>query len=351
VAELTLAFGLGPAASWEALGRGHIHETVVVRCGERRYVLQRLSTAVFPDVATLLDNLVLITDHLRARLEDAGIADVERRVLQPLRATDGTLSHRDEHGEVWRCSPYIEGTVSRERASGPAEAREAARAFGAFALALSDLPEPPAVTLPGFHDFAGRRAALEGAVREDACGRAGEVADDVSATLRLCDRILAEHDLSGLPPRVVHNDCKLNNLLFDTATGEALCVLDLDTVMEGSIVYDFGELVRTASCAAGEDERDLSKVHVDATLLSALWEGYLNGAAELVTGREKAALPLAGARLALENGVRFLADHLSGDVYFRIHRPGHNLDRHRAQRRLAECLLEDASVFRAQLRR
>lgn len=348
--ELAEAFGLGDVASWRGLGDGHIHRTLLARCGSGDFVLQRLNAAVFPDLAALLGNAVRITEHLRAGLQASGTADAERRVLRLLRTSEGSLSHRDGDDQSWRCTAYIEGSESRSQADGCEDARAAAQAFGAFALALDDLDPLPAVTLPGFHHLPGRRAELAGAVAADAASRAGEVKEDVTAAFDQCDRLLAEHDVSRLPVRVVHNDCKLNNLLFDETNGEALCVLDLDTVMEGSLVYDFGELVRTASCRAKEDERDLAKIRMDRSLLTALTAGYLEGAGELVTDAERAALPLAGARLALENSLRFLADHLAGDVYFRIERAGQNLDRHRAQRRLAELLLSETGTVAAQLR-
>jgi hypothetical protein len=153
------------------------------------------------------------------------------------------------------------------------------------------------------------------------------------------ERALADAGAARLPRRVVHNDCKLNNVLFDEATGEALCVIDLDTVMPGSVLADFGDLARTAACPAPEDEPDLARVRVDARLYEALVRGYLAGAGALLEPVEIALLPLAGPLIALETGIRFLTDHLAGDVYFRIHRPGHNLDRARVQLRLTEQLL------------
>ena len=348
--ELAGAFGLGDLASWRALGDGHIHDTLLLECDGGRFVLQRLNAAVFPDLDALLENAVRITEHLRAGLLARGAPDVERRVLGLLRTSDGALCHRDAGGEAWRCTAYIEGSVSRSQARGPEDAHTAARAFGVFARALGDLEPPPVVTLPGFHDLPGRRAELESALAADAAGRAVAVKKDVTAVFAQCDHLLGEHDLSRLPVRVVHNDCKLNNLLFDERSGEALCVVDLDTVMEGSLVYDFGELTRTASCPAEEDERDLAKIRVDRSLLTSLTAGYVEGAGDLVTEDERAALPLAGARLALENALRFLADHLAGDVYFRIERAGQNLDRHRAQRRVSACLLSEADTVAAQLR-
>jgi Ser/Thr protein kinase RdoA (MazF antagonist) len=261
-------------------------------------------------------------------------------VLRVLRARDGRPWHVDDEGRVWRGFPFLEGTVSHERPAHAGQALEAARAFGRFAAGLADLPPPRLrTTIPGFHDLAGRRAALEAAAAADPLGRAGALARELDAARAAGEAIAAHVDESALPRRVVHNDCKLNNLLFDAERDEALCVVDLDTVMEGALSHDFGELARTATNPRPEDEPDPDTVRVELDLHEALARGYLEGAAPLLTAAELAALPFAGARMAFENAIRFLTDYLQGDVYFRIVRPSHNLDRHRSQLRLAERLL------------
>ena len=190
-----------------------------------------------------------------------------------------------------------------------------------------------------------RVEAFEAALRSDACGRAlaaGIEVEELRRRIADLQRELAALEVAALPRRVVHHDCKLNNLLFDRVSGEALCVIDLDTVMEGNLLSDFGELVRTASCRAAEDERDLARVQFDLALFEALARGYLAGFGRLLTEHERRALPVAGRLFSLMNAARFLTDHLTGDVYFRIRREGHNLDRARAQLRLAERMLEHA---------
>jgi Ser/Thr protein kinase RdoA (MazF antagonist) len=344
-AALAAAFRLeGRLAGCEALKRGHIHDTFVVSCEGAgrvsRYVLQCLNAHVFRDAEAVMENMLRVTEHQRRALERVGTPDVERRVLRVLRARDGRPLHLDEEGRTWRCFPFLERTVSHERPAHAGQALEAARAFGRFAAYLADLPPPRLrTTIEGFHDLAGRRAALEAAASEDPLGRARGLGLELEAARAAGERIAGLADEAALPRRVVHNDCKLNNLLFDAERDEALCVVDLDTVMEGVLSHDFGELVRTATNPRPEDEPDPDTVHVELELHEALARGYLEGAAELVTGAELAALPLAGARMAFENGVRFLTDYLLGDVYFRIVRPSHNLDRHRSQLRLAELLL------------
>ena len=192
---------------------------------------------------------------------------------------------------------------------------------------------------------------MAGAVsaQADTEGRARSVRLELEQARGWLDQLareLRKHGVARIPRRVVHNDCKINNVLMDDATGEGLCVIDLDTVMEGTVLYDFGDLVRTAACPSPEDEVELGRMRIDPDLFRSLAEGYLTGAGTLLTEEELALLPLAGPLMALETGVRFLTDHLSGDRYFRVHREGHNLDRARAQLRLVELLLHDIEPAR-----
>jgi hypothetical protein len=339
----------------ERLGHGHIHDTFLaeVAGGARRVVLQRLHTGIFREPERLMQNLVRVTAHLHAKLAREGAADRERRALTLVPARDGRSFHRDADGGFWRCTAFVERARALETAADPREAFEAARAFGRFAAALADLPGPPLFeVIPHFHDLPHRLAALEAALRDDPEGRARAVAEEAEAARAGAERVAgALARVGALPRRTVHNDCKLNNALLDETSGEGLCVIDLDTAMEGSVLADFGDLVRTAACPAAEDERDLSRVCVDAPLFEALAHGYLDGTGALLEPAERAALPLAGPLLALETGVRFLTDHVAGDVYFRIHRPDHNLDRARAQLRLASLLLASLPSLASRLPR
>jgi Ser/Thr protein kinase RdoA (MazF antagonist) len=250
----------------------------------------------------------------------------------------------DAQGNAWRTYAVIEGAHSIDYCRCPEQAFQAARAFGAFAADLADLDADTLVeTLPHFHDLTARAAALEDALRADSRRRAPGVSpeiDRVRAQLARVQRELGARRATSAPRRVVHNDCKINNVLFDDASGEGLCVIDLDTVMAGSVLCDFGDLVRTAACPAPEDETDLSRMRFDLALFRELARGYRSGAGALLTSAELRLLPLAGPALALENAVRFLTDHLEGDVYFRTRRPSHNLDRCRAQLRLLAHMLD-----------
>ena len=350
------AFSLeGEPLHAERLGSGHIHDTFAIHVATpgraRRYVLQRLHGGVFADPEALMVNLVRVTSHLAAKLARAEVPDRERRALTLVPERGGRAFHRDADGTCWRCFDLIEDSVAIDSAPTPAQAFEAARAFGAFLVALADLSEPPlAEVIPHFHDFPRRLAALEAALREDPHGRARAVGAEADAARASAERLSLALGAAGawdLPLRTVHNDCKVNNVLLDARSGEGLCVIDLDTVMPGNVLADFGDLVRTAASTAPEDARDLERVGFDRVGFEALARGYLAVAGSLLLPSELRALPLAGPLLALENAVRFLADHVQGDRYFRIHRPAHNLDRARAQLRLAGHMLEATSETQA----
>jgi aminoglycoside phosphotransferase (APT) family kinase protein len=340
--------------SAEVLKRGHIHDTIVARCsragGSSRFVAQRINADVFADPEALARNLARVSDHLFAALRARGASDPERRALRPVHSPSGAALHRSQDGAWWRLFPFIEGTHSIDTPGSPDQAARAASAFGGFVADLADLdPDDLSETILRFHDLAARCNALADARDHDVLGRARDVSAELAAAFRAAEGLLAAPELApgALPRRVVHNDCKLNNLLFDDRSGEAMCVVDLDTVMPGSVLFDFGELARTGACPAAEDERDLARVRLDPALFRALASGFVAGARGLLTAAEIRALALAAPLMALENGVRFLTDHLVGDRYFKIARPGHNLDRARNQLRLAERMLDAEREMRA----
>jgi hypothetical protein len=237
-------------------GSGHIHDTFVAEYESegalRRFLHQRLNTQIFRDAAGLMRNVVRVTDHLRAALVRRGAADPERRCLRVVPTLEGSPSHVDARGETWRTYVLIEDAHSIDGCQRPEQAFQAARAFGAFAADLADLDAGALVeTLPGFHDLSARAAAFERALRADALRRASGVGAEAERARAQCasvQRELSAREAAAAPRRVVHNDCKINNVLFDDASGEGLCVIDLDTVMPGSVLCDFGDLVRTAAC-------------------------------------------------------------------------------------------------------
>ncbi|MBI3297286.1 MAG: aminoglycoside phosphotransferase family protein [Elusimicrobia bacterium] len=316
------------------LGHGHINDTYLAEFeGGPSVVFQRVNRVVFPDPEALMANVERVTEHLAARCPD------ERRVLRLLRARSGRGFWRDAAGELWRAYRYVDGALTRDEVGRPREAYEAARVFAGFLYLLSDLPGPAlSETLPGFHDTPARLAALEAAAREDDAGRSKEAAAEL-AFARANAGWAALLASAGLPRRTVHNDTKLNNVLFDADTGRGLCVIDLDTVMPGTALFDFGDLVRATISPAAEDERDLSKVAARPEVFEAVAQGWRDGSGGGPSEAERALMPAAGRVIAYELGLRFLTDHLRGDRYFRVGRPGHNLDRARCQFRLAEELL------------
>ncbi len=336
------------------MGSGHIHDTFMLRyvgAGEvQRYVVQRINARVFQTPLHVMHNIALVTAHLRALLEAEHSEDAQRRCLRLIPTRDGSDHVIDATGAVWRAYPFVEDSLSLDGLPRESQAYQAARGFGDFVARLADLaPERLHETIPGFHDLDSRMAGLTQAAARNAAGH-----DVASLDPEL--RHAAEHhrqirsaldELGPLPRRVVHNDCKLNNILLDARTGAALCVIDLDTVMEGTLIADFGDLVRTSATTAAEDERDLTQVRFDLERFGALARGYVSGRGSALTASEQQALPLAGPTLALENALRFLSDHFDGDVYFPAQHEGHNLDRARCQLRLCDAMLKGLQDARA----
>jgi len=355
VKEVAAQFEIpGQLAAAEPCGSGHIHDTYLLRAENRgrsaRYILQRINTDVLRDPDALMDNLARICAHQRRSLERDCVRDLQRRHLSLVRTRTDATHWVDPEGGHWRCFPFIEGTRSLDQVETEFQAYETARAFGRFVARMADWEGLRlAVTIPDFHDLEVRYAALEAAIRLDVEGRAKSVGFEIEQSARWYDHLrssIQAADALDLPIRIVHNDCKINNVLLDAETGEGLCAIDLDTVMEGTVVADFGELVRTSSSRAAEDEAGLARMEIDRELLRGIARGYLAGMGAILGARELGVLPLAGPLMAFENAIRFLTDHLSGDVYFRIHRNAQNLDRARTQLRRVELLDAERDILR-----
>jgi aminoglycoside phosphotransferase (APT) family kinase protein len=346
---------VGPVRGVQPYGRGNINQTHLVTCTPkagtpRRYLLQRLNGAVFAEPDVVMANLDLVSAHLRHRLEAAGEGDLDRRVLCVVPTREGRPSWRDATGAVWRCLDFVERTHSSLSLDTPAQVFEAGRAFGELHRLLVDLdPALLGETIPGFHDPEARLVELERVLRADPVGRSAEASDEIGFVLDHRSLAEAGRRLVGpeVPRRVAHNDAKVDNLLFGDDSGRVVCITDLDTIMAGSILWDVGDLMRSATCRAPEDERDLTLVAMDLELASALVAGYRQEAAGWITRAEVALLSLSGAVVAYEQAVRFLTDYLAGDVYFRIFRPGQNRDRCRAQIRLLASMLEQRTALDA----
>jgi aminoglycoside phosphotransferase (APT) family kinase protein len=310
--------------------------------GRLRYVLQQINRHVFHHPDEVMENMVRVTRHVGACLAADGAPDASRRVLSLVPTRGGASHHVDGAGETWRVVPWVEGTRATERAATEAEARETARAFGRFLAHLRDLPPPPLhETILAFHDTPGRLVAFERAVAADRASRASGCRAEIDALLdrRALACALSEPASRGeIPVRPTHNDAKIANVLFDERSGEAVCVVDLDTVMPGLAPYDFGDLARSTVSDSDEDERDLARVFVRVPVFEALARGFVEGAGDTLSPAERALLVAGAEVIVYEQAIRFLGDHLDGDRYYRTLRPGHNLDRARTQIRLLESL-------------
>jgi aminoglycoside phosphotransferase (APT) family kinase protein len=339
-------------------GSGHINDSYAATYRDEgrlvRYIHQRINHHVFKNPLDVMENIVRVTEHQRRKLEAAGRRDIERRALTLVPANDGRAFAHDSDGNTWRTYFCIEGAKTHDSVQTPAQTAEAAKAFGEFQKQLTDLPGARLhETIPDFHHTPKRFEALVAAIESDACNRAKDARPEIEFVLArepvTC--VLVEKQAAGvIPERTTHNDTKINNVMFDDRTKEGICVIDLDTVMPGLVLYDFGDLVRTATSPAREDERDLALVRMQMPMFQALVDGYLASAGEFLTPAEKEHLAFSGRLITLEIGIRFLTDFLQGDTYFKIHHEGHNLDRARTQFRLVESIEEQEDAMNEAVR-
>lgn len=320
-------------------GSGHINDTYLVTMQsegrEVPWIIQRINHEIFTDVPGLMENICRVTEHVRRRLAAEGGHDVERETLTVIPATDGKPFYQDADGQYWRTYVFLTGARTYDEVRDGRMAREAARAFGTFQNLLMDLPAPPLhETIPFFHHTPTRFGHLEQAIRADAKNRAATCSPDIEFALarKNMTTVLTERIETGeLPLRVTHNDTKINNVMIDDQEGTGICVIDLDTVMPGTVLYDFGDQIRTTTGTAAEDEQDLAKVRFQLDMFEELVRGYTETTRDFLLPAERQYLAFSGRLITFEIGIRFLTDYLSGDVYFKTHRPGHNLDRARTQ--------------------
>jgi hypothetical protein len=324
----------------EPYGSGHINDTYCVVFGhggkKTRFLFQRINHNIFKRPDLLMENIQRVTTHLAVKA--AGQLDASRRVLTLIATREGNCYYQDEQGNYWRVYSFIEKARSYDAVENPRQAFEAAKAYGQFQRLLSDLPAPRLHdTIPDFHHTPKRFAALTKAIESDQFNRAAEAKMEIEFAVKragITDALIR----AGLPERVTHNDTKFNNVMLDEETGEGLCVVDLDTLMPGFAPYDFGDMVRTTTSPAKEDERDLTRIKMQFPMFEALARGYLAAAGSFLTSAEKKFLALSGRLITFEIGMRFLTDFLEGDTYFKVHRNRHNLDRCRAQFKLVESI-------------
>jgi Phosphotransferase enzyme family len=321
-------------------GSGHINDTYCVEFDQAgtttRYILQRINHHIFKRPIELMENIQRVTAHLAAKME--GEPDFSRRVLTLIPARSGPGYLQDAEGNYWRAYLFIEKARTFDAVESPRQAYEAAKAYGRFQKLLADLPAPRLhETIPGFHHTPSRLAALVKAIETDASNRAAGARKEIDFAIQRSG-IAGTLLNANLPERVTHNDTKFNNVMLDDETGEGICVVDLDTLMPGLALYDFGDMVRTTTSPSREDETDLAKVSLHLPMFEALVRGYLESANGFLTPAEKKLLGFSGKLITFEIGIRFLTDFLGGDTYFKVHRNGHNLDRCRTQFKLVESI-------------
>lgn len=321
----------GNPVSCERYGNGHINETYLLVTDRRRYILQKINHHIFTDVPALMKNIAAVTEYLRQGQSDP------RRTLTLVQTVNGA-DFAEVDGEYWRVYDFIEDSVCLEKAETKEDFYQSAIAFGSFQRQLAGFPAHTLCeTIPRFHDTANRFEKLREAIRADKAGRADQVRREIDFSLaheEMGGEMVAMLRRGELPLRVTHNDTKLNNVMLDAKTHEPLCVIDLDTVMPGLAGNDFGDSIRFGASTAAEDEENLDKVEMALPLFDAYAKGFLASCGNSLTANEKETLPLAAMLMTLECGIRFLTDYLDGDVYFRIHRPDHNLLRCRTQLKL-----------------
>lgn len=352
VIEALHAWGLGDVGDVTRLPGGHINDSFRVEPHDASaggpFLLQRLNDRVFPRPRLVMGNVAAVTEHLlRALGAPPAVAEALRLPVAqdvgvvPLVPTrSGGAWHVDRAHRYWRLVPLLTGVVSLARPRGPGDAREAARAYGTFLTALADYAGPPlADSIPRFHDTAARLDALRRAAEADPLGRAAKVRAEVDALLdrRALAAVLPPLLESGeVPTRIVHNDAKLSNVLLDEPTGRAVAVVDLDTVMTGSALHDFGDIVRSMACTGAEDDPERTQARPE--LYAAVTEGWLEAAGDVISPKERALMGFAGRLITLEQAARFLADYLQGDRYYATAYADQNLRRARAQVRLLASL-------------
>lgn len=342
-------FNTNEIVSIEPYGNGHINATWLAihksdDGKEAKNLLQKISTVAFKKPNELMENIVGVTEFLRNKVEEDG-------TLTVIKTLDGKNLYIDEFGNYWRVYKFIDDAIAYQQIENDNDFYICGLAFGEFQQMLAEYPaEKLHETIVNFHNTPSRYADFKKALAEDKMGRAKDVQPEIDFVLARegkADGITSKLESGEIPYRVTHNDTKLNNILIDNETGKAKCVIDLDTVMPGAAAYDFGDSIRFGASTGAEDETDLSKISVDTHLFEVFAKGYLSTANKFLTPAEKDSLVTGAYLMTLECGVRFLTDYLNGDVYFKIHRENHNLDRCRTQFKLVSDMEAKEAELRA----
>lgn len=332
-------------------GSGHINDTYRLSYDTgKRYILQRMNKSIFTRPVELMENVSGVTEWLKKKILEHG-GDVERETLNFVMTKEGQSYYIDSEGEYWRVYLFIENASCYDTVKDDNDFYQSALAFGNFQRLLAQYPaETLYETIPDFHNTVDRLEKFKKAVEKDVCGRAASVEKEIRFVMDRTElaHVLCDMQEQGkLPLRVTHNDTKLNNIMIDNETGKGICVIDLDTVMPGLSVNDFGDSIRFGASTGAEDEQDLSKISCDLHLFEVYAKGFIEGCGGALTQAELDALPMGAILMTFECGMRFLTDYLEGDHYFKIHREGHNLDRCRTQFKLVADMEEKLPQMKA----
>ena len=359
---------VGTVEEIRPLGPGFINDTLIVKCNDNgtevRYILQRKNHHVFPDVPGMMNNIIMVTEHIKAKVAAAG-GDPDREALTVVKRRQESITesestqpyndlyYKDEDGNYWAMCTFIEGSVTYERADTPALAFKGGQGIGKFQAQLADFTTPLSETIKGFHNIRWRFQQWDEAVNKDAAGRVKDLAEEISWIESRKEEMLAFWSLvenGTIPTRVTHNDTKISNILFDAA-GEVLCVIDLDTCMSSTSLNDFGDAIRSYTNTGAEDDRDLSKVSMSLEMFKAYAEGYLSERKESMTASELEWLAFSARYITFEQVLRFLMDYIDGDVYYKTNAPDHNLVRTHAQYKLLQSMEEQYSQMQEVIRK
>lgn len=342
--KIAKQFITGTGIEVAPLGAGHINDSYKVVADGKEYVMQRINHAIFKNVPELQNNIKRVTAHIRTKLTEKGVTDIDRRVLNLIPAQDGKLYYKDEEGNYWRVMDFIKDSKSFESIT-PALAEKAGEAFGEFQSMLADMPGGPLYeTIPNFHNMESRLETFRESVKKNAAGRLSEVQNLVDEIEKRAEEMVMPEKLhreGKLPKRTNHCDTKVNNVMFDKDGKEVLCVVDLDTVMPGYVLSDFGDFMRTGANNGEEDDTNLDNVSINLDIFEAYTNGYLKTAGGFLTDVEIENLPLGAKLLTYMQTVRFLTDYLDGDTYYKIKGPKHNLERSLAQFKLLQSMEEN----------
>ena len=333
----------GPVAQVKALGAGFINDTFKVDTTGNHpdYILQRKNKAIFPDVPAMMNNISMVTEHIRRKVVAAG-GDPLREVLTVTPTKDGKLYYKDANDEYWAMCVFIGGSVTYERADSPALCFKGGQGIGKFQSQLADFKEPLAEVIKGFHNIRFRFEQWDEALKADKAGRVKDLAKEIDWVNSRREEMLSfwsKVETGEIPMRVTHNDTKISNILFDQK-GEVLCVIDLDTVMSSTSLNDFGDAIRSYTNTGAEDEKDLSKVSMSIDMFRGYAEGYLSERKSTLVESEKEWLAFSARYITYEQVLRFLMDYIDGDTYYKVAYADHNLVRTHAQYKLLQSMEE-----------